>query len=654
MASDRARVSYDERQQYRSVVMQQGRVTLEADWNEAGDIASEELRKETLDIVGPSGTPDNGYQITLGTGFDFSIGHGTMYVGGERVCLFDPTQTVPPGTELLYSQQDQALQPAHPSEWLDAITDPDWFDLSSGAPPSPEIVYLQLREQEISAVEDSDLKDVALGGPDTAQRTRLVQHIVRRPGSDCIKSFFDTYWINQGLRFDSASMRLLSDGRLQVGFSGQTPPPGPCQPQAQGGYLGADNQLIRVQISTPHNPKLSNSGASQAASPRTILWGFDDSSFLYRVDVANPTTLHLQSAPVDAFHYPRAGQAVEVLLSAVQLTNGEYAAAPTGFVTTVAQAYNPDTQTVVLTDPIPLIYGDGTKNNPSPARVFLRIWEQQLPFTPAVPVVLGSTGVQVTLTLSEGTVFHLGDFWMFAVRPSTPQRVYPERLLTVAQPPSGPREWVCPLGVIVWSSFAPSTVRDCRHFFSALSKPASAAMFGSANGGAAVGPQNTLNFIGAGITVANNTATGSIDVTLPAASSSEGAPTNLLFPFVTNGEGFDTAIVISNTTLPPFGPAQPATGEGNCTIHYFPANGTPSTTFTFPLLPGHQRRFTMALGDQSGQPAIPSNKGFVGYVIVACNFSGAYGFAQILGVAASTGVSQSMTGYLAVILPKRQ
>src|SRR5215467_5914139 len=97
MASDIARLSYDARQQYRSVVMQQGRVTLEADWNEAEDIAGEELRKEALDIVGPSGTPDNGYQIIPGPGFDFSVRHGTMYVGGERAYLFDPAQTIPPG-----------------------------------------------------------------------------------------------------------------------------------------------------------------------------------------------------------------------------------------------------------------------------------------------------------------------------------------------------------------------------------------------------------------------------------------------------------------------------------------------------------------------------------------------------------------------------
>jgi hypothetical protein len=57
-------------------------------------------------------------------------------------------------------------------------------------------------------------------------------------------------------------------------------------------------------------------------------------------------------------------------------------AAPTGFVATVASAYNPDTQTIVLATPVPLDYGDGTAANLSPPRVFLRVWEQELPSLP--------------------------------------------------------------------------------------------------------------------------------------------------------------------------------------------------------------------------------------------------------------------------------
>jgi hypothetical protein len=65
---------------YRSVVSQQGRVTVEADANEAEDIRSAELRAELIEIIGPTGTPDDGFKISLpGRGaFDFAIGQNAL------------------------------------------------------------------------------------------------------------------------------------------------------------------------------------------------------------------------------------------------------------------------------------------------------------------------------------------------------------------------------------------------------------------------------------------------------------------------------------------------------------------------------------------------------------------------------------------------
>jgi hypothetical protein len=457
MSSDRARISYDAGQLYRSVVMQQGRVTLEADWNEAQHIASEEAREEALDFVGPAGTPDDGYAISIPGGldpFDFQIGPGTMYVGGERAFL--------PAT-IQYSAQP---------DWLDKANDPDFVPVGEPQTGS-DYVFLFLREQEVGAVEDFDLKDVALGGPDSAQRTRLIQHIERTPisASDCASAFDQmmTNWTSQGLTFDKPTMRLLSNASLKVGFIDSGGTASPCDPVAKGGYLGADNQLIRVQISDP-DPE---------GGRNTLLWGLDDASFMYRVDVVDPNTIKLQAAPIDAEHQPRVGQAVELLMAGAQLGNGEFVAAPTGFVVTLTIAYNPDARTISLPTAIPAIYGTGNPADPHPPRVFLRVWEQQLPVTANSPVVLGDTGVEVTLQSSDGG-FHKGFFWMFAVRPNTPQQVYPERYLAGPQPPDGPREWACPLAVINWLGAAPAPVTstsppvvqpiidDCRQRFNNL------------------------------------------------------------------------------------------------------------------------------------------------------------------------------------------
>jgi Family of unknown function (DUF6519) len=200
MGSDRARISYDPTQQYRAVVAQQGRVTLEADWNEAHQIASEELREETLDFVGAAGTPDDGYKVVPVTEqFDFATTLGTMYVGGVRA--FSPTQ-------IQYSNQ---------RDWLDREGDPNWVkpaDLAN-IPSTREFIYLLLREQQVSAVEDSALLEKALGGPDTTQRLRLIQHIVRlqTKGENCSSAFDEAIEIwrgKQGLKLDRSTLRLSS------------------------------------------------------------------------------------------------------------------------------------------------------------------------------------------------------------------------------------------------------------------------------------------------------------------------------------------------------------------------------------------------------------------------------------------------------------
>src|SRR5580700_10368034 len=109
MGSDIARISFDKTRKYDSVVMQQGRVFVEADWNEQQIIAQAELRADVLDIVGPAGTPNGGYVIGFppspSTPYDLSIAAGTMYVGGVRV---DTAATT-------YSTQPDWISPPAPS-----------------------------------------------------------------------------------------------------------------------------------------------------------------------------------------------------------------------------------------------------------------------------------------------------------------------------------------------------------------------------------------------------------------------------------------------------------------------------------------------------------------------------------------------------------
>jgi hypothetical protein len=438
VGSDRARISFDPTRDYRSVVAQQGRVTLEADINEQAMIASEALRLETIDFIGPAGTPDNGYQVSVDGSGNVSVGPGTMYVGGWRMELA--------GSVNLASQ-------------------PEWLDMpapSQTAQSGNDLVALLVTEQSISATEDQALQEVALGGPDTAARTRLMQHFVEIPTSEsqcgAAEKDLNETLEKMGLILNSKTLELDFIATLEVGFFPPTQPADPCCPPAQGGYLGADNQLVQVTVSSFTSP----SG--------NLLWGWNNASFLYRATVVGPQVLQLSQAPVDAAHTPQPGQVIEVLRTTTVLgdsADDNYVAAPQGLIVTLGTGtvYDPTTQQLTVPP--------GTTLPTDPNTLFVRLWQAQVPFTSGQQVQLDNvSGLAVTVkikALPTGSLL-ARPFWCFAVRPNTPQQVYPQRYLEGPQPADGPRQWLCALAVLTPGAAAGPVTPDCRLTFLPLTK----------------------------------------------------------------------------------------------------------------------------------------------------------------------------------------
>jgi hypothetical protein len=490
MPGDRSRRFDDPRHGYTGVVAQQGRVILDRDFNAAQALTLTRIAADALDEIGPCGTSDDGFRIALpdssptspplatpvvsppaspgGTG-DFLIGPGTMYLGGQRV-EFPRTQN---GTSVNYSYFDQPDWPAPPL--LSQRPPGDASSQREFRIPEHELVLLRVTEEEVSAVEDPDLFEVAIGGPDTTQRLKLLRRVRRLAvdTTDCTAAWQTAIddWKAAGLLFEPATMRLLPAVRLLAGFTDAETVTDLCDPVTTGGFLGPDNQLIRVRIDT--------SGASP-----TLIWGYDNASFLYRatVDPTDHTQLTLAGGPPDSFHFPIVNQVVEVLETAAVLGLApdeidddfvdRVAADATGRLYTLNQAYGPTTASpsanvLVLPDALPVAVANST------LPLFVRVWQSSV----AIDATGGtytlvdagghSTGITVTISVPAGTALAHGAYWQIAVRPSTPQWVYPADLLITPQPPDGPREWACPLAVIDWPD---SVVTDCRSKFDNLVK----------------------------------------------------------------------------------------------------------------------------------------------------------------------------------------
>ena len=91
MKGDFARVTFDRTRHYSQVLQQQGRVLLEADWNEQGALMLHALRALTVDLMGPCWAAGDGFRIdgsdpknpgkTVPTP-DWRLSRGRFYVDG--------------------------------------------------------------------------------------------------------------------------------------------------------------------------------------------------------------------------------------------------------------------------------------------------------------------------------------------------------------------------------------------------------------------------------------------------------------------------------------------------------------------------------------------------------------------------------------------
>jgi hypothetical protein len=221
MSGDYTRFTFDPRNRYSGVLMQQGRVQLDSDWNEEIDILKRRIRTTTLDILGPVGVPyvvsPDAFKIGWlpGPPPNLSIGPGRFYVEGIQIEAF---------------AEDNATY----------NTQPFFPPQLAGFPPpqlptaGDAVVYLDVWEREVTYIEDPDLLDVALGGADTTTRRQTV-------------------WQVRVDAVDNAACGMAvgeppSAGQLTSRAIAPPDPDDPCILPPASGYRGLENRLYRVEI----------------------------------------------------------------------------------------------------------------------------------------------------------------------------------------------------------------------------------------------------------------------------------------------------------------------------------------------------------------------------------------------------------------------
>ena len=232
MKGDFSRDTFDKAKHFSRVLMQQGRVQLDSDWNEQGAILLHYLRTLAADLIGPFAGPAGDHQgFNIGnadTKFkDFPIGRGRYYVDGI-LCENDA---------LGVSYKNQKDFPNPPEE----------FEADKSY-----LVYLDVWERHITVVEDDFIREKALGGPDTASRAQLIWQVklwdTANNGTphppynvgQIHKNWKE--WIEQD-QWQPPYLGCLKARVKRPGVSND-----PCLTAPDAKYRGTENHLYRVEI----------------------------------------------------------------------------------------------------------------------------------------------------------------------------------------------------------------------------------------------------------------------------------------------------------------------------------------------------------------------------------------------------------------------
>ncbi|MGD8649765.1 MAG: DUF6519 domain-containing protein, partial [Desulfobacterales bacterium] len=446
MGGDYTRFTFKANNDYSGVWKQQGRVSLDADWNEMAEIEDRRWRSETMDIIGrcvvPATTPNAFRVIPTGPG-TFDIGIGRSYVDGiQAECYgldpreYDPILGEERGT-LPVPYSDQPYYPA-------PLPPPLWTSPPSAIVDRIDLIYIDVWQREVTVIEDPDLKEIALGGPDTTTRiqTAWQVHALEDVGDvTCPDAIPD--W---------DALTRPSAGQLTTTTFVPSPDDRPCSIAAAGGYRGLENRLYRVEIHTP-------GGLGTAR----FKWSRNNASIVSRVTAisASADQITVDSIGRDDVLRFDVGDWVEITDDHLEF-QGQ--AGHMGRITNIDEANRIITINNTGLSALSLNPADTERHTR------IRRWDQSsgvdgegLLSVPAdaTELVDIEDGIQVLFDLNAAIVdgeFKIGDYWVFHARTADGS----VEDLTEA-PPRGIKHHYCRLALVTWGATVETTiVRDCR------------------------------------------------------------------------------------------------------------------------------------------------------------------------------------------------
>ncbi|GAB6266019.1 MAG: hypothetical protein STSR0001_14650 [Methanothrix sp.] len=411
MKGDFSRDTFDHKKHYRRVLMQQGRVQVDADWNEQASILLHYMQSLARDIIGPYGKPSIGpdgeilddFRIVGDGDEEFSKVENEKFKEAEGF-LIGPGRYYVDG--LLCENEDWIAYEDQPGGPLSDISKLN----------NPMLVYLDVWERHMAWCEEASnsMREAALGlyGPDTATRSQLVWQVriheleTYNPTFINADSYVDFQKFKEEL-IPGDRGRLFAMVQERSGSGDER-----CAANPSAKYLGLENQLYRVEI---HQ-------GTESDKP-TFKWSRDNGSLVFPViegEIRFPSDENGKKMYVELAHLGldeskalKKGDWVEFVHESYVLQNRAES---------LLQVEDIDHQTMVVT-----LVTKGELPDTSNARLpILRRWDQceskNSEIRPEGDILIKPDWIEleegIQIKFGEGS-YRTGDYWLIPARAAT-------------------------------------------------------------------------------------------------------------------------------------------------------------------------------------------------------------------------------------------
>jgi len=550
---DFTRDTFNPLKHFRRVLIQQGRVQLDADWNEQGAILLHYLQSLAADLIGQHGGQSDGaafkidaFSGALNVANDFQIGAGNYYVDGilcevdscpvqirpanaavtktdtiliqnfpvdgppfEKQQYVEVFDDVPDTPELVQISSVDATGKVKLSDQIDfagfsnpkmrrVITykaQPDYLvpvgDKISTDPQNANkcLVYLDVWERHVTCSEDESIREVGLGGPDTATRAKVIWQVKTNSAIPKTQNAAPRVKDDDWRKYVTENLQPENRGLLKARVRPEAASTDPCITSPKSQYRGAENQLYRVEIqksgaawdgTVDQNTGEAKGNAGVAA---TFKWSRENGSVVFPISKSSSTAVTVENLGRDDRLGLKIGDFVEVVDDDYTLQ---------GKADPLLQVVDIDRTAMAITlSGVPKVIID----QPPTRHPLLRRWDHQagdsarggLTLQDNAALIVKSTDGERWLNLEDGiqiqfqpeATYRTGDYWLIPARVATGDVEWPKlrdaqgklaldaqgQPRTIALPPHGVEHHYAPLAIITVQNDKVSAPQNLRRTF---------------------------------------------------------------------------------------------------------------------------------------------------------------------------------------------